>query len=231
MRKPFFFVATMAVFAAMPAQAVTVSAGANSLSGTTLALNPQLAGTVVEDEVDAFTYALGDGIFSGSVQSRVTLSIDGTYDFDWRIFDTSFTGTDGSQLGAFNLSAFGGNTIGLDADYRTDGLGAVGPDSARVGDPLLQAIFGGSLSFVFSDGLAAGSDSKFFFLDTEATNYAKTATLSLSNLGRPIVSGPMITTFAPAAAVPEPASWILMLGGMGLVGGLMRRRTGRVAFG
>ncbi len=32
-----------------------------------------------------------------------------------------------------------------------------------------------------------------------------------------------------AGAVPEPASWALMLGGLGLVGGALRRRSGMVA--
>ena len=41
-------------------------------------------------------------------------------------------------------------------------------------------------------------------------------------------------TFAPAAtaAVPEPASWALMLGGFGLIGGALRsRRKAEVSFG
>ena len=49
---------------------------------------------------------------------------------------------------------------------------------------------------------------------------------------------PVAATFAivpgddAVAAVPEPASWALMIGGVGLVGGAMRRRraTVRVAF-
>jgi PEP-CTERM motif len=32
------------------------------------------------------------------------------------------------------------------------------------------------------------------------------------------------------AAVPEPASWALMIGGFGLVGFAMRRRKANVAF-
>jgi len=34
----------------------------------------------------------------------------------------------------------------------------------------------------------------------------------------------------PAGPVPEPASWALMVGGFGLVGGAMRRRAGAVRF-
>lgn len=32
---------------------------------------------------------------------------------------------------------------------------------------------------------------------------------------------------APATAVPEPASWALMIGGFGIAGGAMRRRSAR----
>ena len=39
----------------------------------------------------------------------------------------------------------------------------------------------------------------------------------------------LVTTFN-AGAVPEPASWALMLGGFGLVGGAMPRRAAKVAF-
>ena len=34
----------------------------------------------------------------------------------------------------------------------------------------------------------------------------------------------------PLGAVPEPASWAMMIGGIGFVGGAMRRRTTKVAF-
>ena len=37
-------------------------------------------------------------------------------------------------------------------------------------------------------------------------------------------------TFAPAAPVPEPASWAMMVGGFGLVGGALRRRRLAVRF-
>jgi hypothetical protein len=37
-------------------------------------------------------------------------------------------------------------------------------------------------------------------------------------------------TYVNAAAVPEPASWALMIAGFGLVGGMMRRRAAQVVF-
>ncbi len=38
-------------------------------------------------------------------------------------------------------------------------------------------------------------------------------------------TGALVTTFTTGAAVPEPASWALMIGGFGLVGAAMRRRV------
>jgi hypothetical protein len=32
------------------------------------------------------------------------------------------------------------------------------------------------------------------------------------------------------AAVPEPASWAMMIGGFGLIGGMMRRRSTRISY-
>jgi hypothetical protein len=43
-------------------------------------------------------------------------------------------------------------------------------------------------------------------------------------------SGAFEVTSRPSGAVPEPASWALMVGGFGLVGGAMRRRATRVRF-
>jgi hypothetical protein len=37
--------------------------------------------------------------------------------------------------------------------------------------------------------------------------------------------------FDPALSVPEPATWAMMIGGMGMVGGAMRRRRRKVAVG
>jgi len=41
-----------------------------------------------------------------------------------------------------------------------------------------------------------------------------------------------LTTYVPpvTGAVPEPATWVLMIGGFGLVGGAMRRRSTKVQF-
>jgi hypothetical protein len=42
--------------------------------------------------------------------------------------------------------------------------------------------------------------------------------------------GPILDNVSASGAVPEPASWALMLGGFGLVGGAMRSRRRNVSF-
>ena len=60
-----------------------------------------------------------------------------------------------------------------------------------------------------------------------------TGTYSLLNrAGAPIATGSGTVRFLAAGAVPEPATWAMMIGGFGMIGAALRRRKagGRVAF-
>lgn len=82
-------------------------------------------------------------------------------------------------------------------------------------------------------GLIVGADATFLAYDgpqlytgPEAAPTLRTGNFTLSNLN----SGSQVRlTITQVAAVPEPASWTMMLTGFGLVGGMMRyrRRTTR----
>ena len=57
--------------AAAAAHAVNLTPGAwTALPGTTVATEPQLAGTVLEDSLTSFSFAAYGGMVSGTVQSR-----------------------------------------------------------------------------------------------------------------------------------------------------------------
>lgn len=183
------------------------------LAGTTNAARPELAGVVLEDAIQAFSF---QGV-TGTVQNRVVREASsGTLDFYWKVdVDASSTGT---GVAAFRLTDFGVGNIN-DADWRVDGLGTIGATTARLFNGVPYPT--GSINFLFGDGIRAGDASKFFFLHTDATAYAKTAKFDMLNIGPQNLS-PVYSTFAPA--VPEPSSYAMVLAGLAVAGLAMRRR-------
>jgi hypothetical protein len=185
-----------------------------ALSGTTSAARPELAGTVLQDVLTPFSF---NGV-SGTVQNRVVKENGtGTLDFYWKVdVDASSTGT---GVGAFRLIDFDAGKL-TDGDWRIDGLGTVAPTTARVFNSASYP--SGAINFLFDNAVTAGTESRFFFLHTDATSYAMTGHYDMLTAGSQQLSS-VYATFAPSA-VPEPSSWALTLAGMAAVSALLRKR-------
>jgi hypothetical protein len=178
-----------------------------ALGGTTVAARPELAGVVLQDDVEPFSFS---GI-SGTVQNRVVRENGtGTLDFYWRIqVDPKFATVAPEAVSAFRLINFGYDEI-TDADWRIDGLGSAAPSVGRVFNPAFDPE--GAINFLFTDSLVqSGSDgSRFFFLHTDATDYAKTASFDLLDGAEDL--SPIYETFAPYSGVPDGGStWCMVL--------------------
>jgi hypothetical protein len=198
---------------ALSAQAVTFNSGDNlALSGTTSATEPQLAGLVLVDDLIPFSFSTPTGLISGTVQQRVIRSfLDNTIDFSWRILNDSTS----EAIGSLRVGDFVSPEI--NANYRTDGLGTLGPDRGHLFST------GQDFNFLFSNGLAGGQGSNFFFFDTTATSYAKTAFFDLTGTGAGNNISIPFAAYAPA--VPEPEPYAMMLAGLGLIGFAQRKKT------
>jgi hypothetical protein len=183
------------------------------LPGTTSASRPELAGVVLEDMLTPFSF----GGVSGTVQNRVVREDGtGTLDFYWKVNLTGSVTGAGTGVSAFRLGNFGYGYL-KDADWRIDGLGTVAADTGRLFN--VADYPGGDINFLFGNGIAPDSSSRFFFLHTNATAYSLSARYDMLTTGSTESISGLFSTFAP---VPEASTFAMM--GLGLLGvGLMRR--------
>ena len=187
------------------------------ISGTTVAARPELAGTVLVDTLQSYSF----GSVSGEVQNRVVREDGtGTLDFYWRILPDANTA--GGGITAFRIGDFGYASL-TDADWAIDGLGAVAPTTARLFNPAVHPE--GDINFLFDPAIpSSGDGSMFFFLHTDATNFAYTAFYDFVGSPGGSISG-VFGTYAPA--VPEPTPAVLMALGLMTLGWLRTRRARR----
>ena len=203
------------------------------LPGTSILAEPNLAGTTIAASTTPFMFTIyGFGGIGTSVPvGTITGTLDslviredstGTLDFYWQVLNTStsspvFQITD-VELGHFFASQY-------DANWRSDLPGDISVLSAGSGAP--GAPEPGSITFNFYACLQScftGQASNYFFLHTDAEEYAATALMRIDSSGPGITAGSSgsIVTFAPA--VPEPSTYLFLLSGLGAMGVIRRWR-------
>ena len=165
-----------------------------------------------------FTGTTSQGSFSGSVSLDVenghavsgggTITGAGLGVEDFSLVTASSPGAIDNGGGLFQYRSNGGDDlIGLDDAVPLTGNGIL--FAANPGTP----VYGGNLLF----GAYANSDGSYsnFFYGTSTTGF------------RFYEQGGPTTILASISAAPEPASWALMVGGVGLLGGMLRLRRAR----
>ena len=181
-----------------------------ALPGTSVAAQPHLAGTVVEDLLTPFAYRVAahqsnSGVtldLTGTVQSQVVRAVDGTFDFYWRVlpdaqYESQICGSEDPPqciistqtsrnvpLSDFYVGSF--NVPEVRADWRSDGPGEAAPRMGgldfRPGFNNFQfgAVVGDPPEFYSRSTLRTGIDSYFVFIDTDARAYSKSGVFFLS---------------------------------------------------
>jgi hypothetical protein len=157
------------------------------------------------------------------VGADVVATASGTLDLDGL---TNYGATNNGRfvIGRLGVVAFGPYD-------QVDGYGGLtGPAEFGTGQIVNPAIWsGGAFAVNGADGevfVPPGFESGTAISDSETFFGHTLAKLGLE-VGRYVYTAPNDTITVDISAVPEPASWVLMFGGIGLVGGMSRSAGAR----
>ena len=187
-----------------PAQAVTPT--------STLYSNAALLGDTASPGSTSFNAnaASGPGTLSFNIDGFRTL--DGEVAPYTDVFDLTVNGTNLLSL-TYALGGNGSNVIFNDPNGATITGGTFGFGSGgQLQVSLPVSLLNGSNAFNFAYSPGAGSSAQSF---------------GDEGFG---ISSVLLTGNAFAGGVPEPATWALMMLGVGLAGGVMRRRAQKVSY-
>jgi hypothetical protein len=223
--------AAAALLGTVPAAAVTVSATSadffNVVGGSSLVYRDQDG--LTGNEIIGF----GDPV-TGSMQQNVfTFASSGAGDV---ALDTQFT------LGTFrfdNAPVYGDplTTVDLSLSVIVDGFASpnflfrlaldqtpnIGPCAYPSATPCADAV---SVSILAGSGTFMANGTEYTLFIDGFRNAAGAFSSSFIGDENTATTANIVGRFAPAVAgaVPEPASWAMMVGGFGLLGAAMRRR-------
>ena len=220
----------IAMFASAPSLAAPIINGSASVAPT--AGVPAGQGTLLASQSfsgQAFTFA-------ATFNQAVYRNAAGMLDFYFQVIRTGAGSISDQEIRSFTVSSFDSYTVdGYASAADPDGAGIfIAANNPRLADGTLSGsttTFGRSptgpvLTTEFgANGLTGTENSATYIFRTSAVNFNTLGTFG-------IIDGSTLQgmTFQPiGAAVPEPASWALMLAGFGAVGFTLRRRKVNVA--
>ena len=216
----------MGIAAAAPANAAILVNGQSGGAFTTI--DAATRGT----QLDALqTGTLGATTYTGFLRSAVYRNTLGTLDFYYQVaISTIAAGDEVFNLTASNFTGFTVDALVDGTDFDGAGFFTAANNPNLQGPPgsTTTASRSGSGRVIRADfglnGLeAAGQTSATYIFRTNATNFNLGGTFTTQDGS--VAQRP---NFSPAAAVPEPAMWAMMLVGFGGIGFAMRRRKSKV---
>lgn len=225
MKKFLLGVASAALFA-LPVQAASLVAGGTAtFDPTTVNTGTLLASSSFSGQ--AFTFA-------ATFRSAVYRNTAGTLDFVYQVrHDGAGSLGSNNRVSGFTVAEFTGYLVnalrdGSDhdgagvftaANNTIDGTGFTTIARRSSDDVVLTADFRGNPINGAVNDLVQGETSTSYIFRTNARNF-KVGTFG-------VIDGSTLSglTFAPTGAVPEPATWAMMLGGFGLLGAAARRSS------
>ena len=215
-------VTSLGIAAATPSDATTIIPGQTGATAT--ALDVMTRGTQLAIRTESGVAPT----ISGRVAEAVFQNTLGGLDFYFQIFRLGGT----NEIDGFNAGDFSGFTTDIFTDATdNDGMGAIfsTPNNTALANGTAS---GSTTTFDRSNGtgavvrgnfglngLSGAENSTTYIVRTNATNFALNGFATVGNS-----TSFNVQTFAPIAAVPEPATWGMMILGMGIIGFAMRRR-------
>lgn len=216
--------AAAALTLALPATAATILPGLATVAPTTGV--PPGQGTLLASQSfsgQAFTFA-------ATFNQAVYRNTGGTLDFYYQVLRTGAGSVSDNEIRSFTLSNFDSFTIdGFASANDPDGAGLF----VAANNPALANGFPSGSTTTFNrspsgnvlgvefgpNGLSGTENSATYIFRTNATNFDGLGTFG-------IIDGSTLQgrTYQPIGAVPEPASWAMMIVGVGVMGGALRRR-------
>jgi hypothetical protein len=159
------------------------------LLGTTAQASPALAGTVLEDRLIPFRSGGGapGPLVNGTFQERIVRSsVDGTLAFYYRI--TELRGGEIDQQFRVELGPLPTSRPTVDVEFRTDGLGVVGPQGVLFDGQAISFIFNASAPGRTVPVTETALSRFMFFKLTSAATAGRPVTYAADAFGRISIS-------------------------------------------